>query len=186
MRSKTDWLDAGLREIAASGPPGLRLEVLCAAMKATRGSFYHHFTDIGAYRQEIADYFEKIRTEKYIEAAESAPAEDALGRLAALRTAVFDDLSGQGLLLERAFRAWGTQQPYVSDVMARVDARRFDYLTTLLESAGAEHPRDHAATIYLIIVGGLHVTPPLPVERIRELVDRTLADALDLETEGSR
>jgi len=177
MRSKTDWLDAGLREITAGGPPGLRLEVLCAAMHATRGSFYHHFSDIGSYRRELAAYFEELRTGRYIEVAERVGAADPQARLEALRATVFDNMTSEGTLLERAFRAWATQESYVAEVMARVDKRRLDYLASLLEEAGADDARERAETVYLIVVGGVHVTPPLPPERMSALISRALAGA---------
>ncbi len=175
MRSKTDWLEAGLTELAASGPPGLRLEVLCEAMGATRGSFYHHFSGIRVFRRELAAHFEQTGTMRYLEEAEEAADEGPLAQIAALRQAYFDEgLTDRELLLERAFRAWGTQESFVAEVVERVDERRISYVTGLLERAEVEDAQDQASILYLILVGGLYVMPPLPADRIRQLSDSLL------------
>lgn len=175
MRSREAWLDAGLEALATSGPPGLRLEILCRAMGATRGSFYHHFEDITAFRRGVMERFEQRRTDAFIEVAEAVQGLGAAAQVDALEEAVFGALSPEELDLERGFRAWATAEPDVAAALARVDERRLGFLGDLLRQVGLPgDPDDRAMTIYLLIMGGVNLNPPLPPERIRRLVDQQL------------
>jgi AcrR family transcriptional regulator len=51
--SAKDWLDQGLRTLAKSGFTALKAEPLAKAMGVSRGSFYWHFADIGAFHAAI-------------------------------------------------------------------------------------------------------------------------------------
>ena len=51
--SAQDWLDQGLKTLADSGFTALKAEPLAKAMGVSRGSFYWHFADIGAFHAAI-------------------------------------------------------------------------------------------------------------------------------------
>jgi AcrR family transcriptional regulator len=55
--SAKDWLDQGLKALAANGVTALKAEPLAKAMGVSRGSFYWHFDDIGAFRTAILAYW---------------------------------------------------------------------------------------------------------------------------------
>jgi AcrR family transcriptional regulator len=48
--SAQDWLNQGLKTLAKSGFTALKAEPLAKAMGVSRGSFYWHFADIGAFQ----------------------------------------------------------------------------------------------------------------------------------------
>ena len=48
-----DWLDQGLKTLAKSGFTALKAEPLAKTMGVSRGSFYWHFADIGAFHAAI-------------------------------------------------------------------------------------------------------------------------------------
>jgi AcrR family transcriptional regulator len=58
--SKRDWLDWSLDILAEEGVQAIRLERLLASVGLTKGSFYHHFGGMPAYRKALAAYFEPI------------------------------------------------------------------------------------------------------------------------------
>ena len=51
--SAQDWLDQGLKTLAKNGFTALKAEPLAKAMGVSRGSFYWHFADIGAFHAAI-------------------------------------------------------------------------------------------------------------------------------------
>ena len=66
--SATDWLDQGLRTLAKSGFTALKAEPLAKAMGVSRGSFYWHFADIGAYHAAILRHWRDVAAEQIIKA----------------------------------------------------------------------------------------------------------------------
>src|ERR1700680_258966 len=74
--SAKDWLDQGLRTLATSGFTALKAEPLAKAMGMSRGSFYWHFADIGAFHAAILKHWREVAAEQIIATLEagSAPA----------------------------------------------------------------------------------------------------------------
>src|SRR3954447_15938205 len=70
--SATDWLDQELRTLAESGFTALKAEPLAKAMGVSRGSFYWHFADIGAYHAAILERWREVATEQIIAGVEAA------------------------------------------------------------------------------------------------------------------
>src|SRR4051794_10269861 len=64
--SAKDWLDQGLRTLAASGFTALKAEPLAKAMGVSRGSFYWHFTDLSAFHSALLNHWREIAAEQII------------------------------------------------------------------------------------------------------------------------
>lgn len=64
--SATDWLDAGLKALAASGVAALKADPLAKALGVSRGSFYWHFRDVEAYHTAVLARWRDIATERII------------------------------------------------------------------------------------------------------------------------
>jgi AcrR family transcriptional regulator len=58
--SAADWLDQGLKTLAQSGFTALKAEPLARAMGVSRGSFYWHFADIGAFHAAILRHWREV------------------------------------------------------------------------------------------------------------------------------
>jgi AcrR family transcriptional regulator len=172
--SKRDWLDCGLDILAEEGAQAIRLERLLASVGLTKGSFYHHFGGMPAYRKALAAYFEERYTSRYIDVA-TERSDDPVARLAVLRSLVAEEKESE-VALEVAFRAWAQQDPDVRIVQARVDARRVEFLEQQLTGAGmgAHQALVIAQAIYLTLVGSGHVVPRLPVEAFERIWDMLL------------
>ncbi len=54
---REDWILAGLKALA-SGPAAFRVETVARALGVTKGSFYWHFRDKGAWRDAVLAYWE--------------------------------------------------------------------------------------------------------------------------------
>jgi AcrR family transcriptional regulator len=132
--SAQDWVKAGLRALANSGYAGLKADSLAKGLNVSRGSFYWHFADIGAYHDAVLQRWQEIAFENIVEEVEGAPGD----RLQALLNRAFRPDSP----LERAVRAWATVEPKAKAMVEQVDAKRRAYVERLLVEAGV--PADQA------------------------------------------
>ncbi|MEV7008487.1 TetR/AcrR family transcriptional regulator [Streptosporangium sp. NPDC051022] len=172
MATEQDWLDEGLVILAAHGAPALTIELLCERLRLTKGSFYHHFRGMPAYRTALLDHFERRFTTEFIETVESgahAPATIRLERLFELVAGIGDSPD-----LEIAVRAWAQQDEQARAVQARVDRRRIDYLRILWEQHGGQDPQTMARLLYLILIGAGHLVPSLTAGELRGVYDLAL------------
>ncbi|GAA2808839.1 TetR/AcrR family transcriptional regulator [Saccharopolyspora taberi] len=117
------WIAAGLQALASGGPDAVRVEPLAKAVGATRGSFYWHFTDRGAFLDALLDAWERMAIDEVIEQVEDECADPrAKVRLAGILT-FSDDL----VPIDLAVRDWARRDPAVAERLRRVDNRRIDY-----------------------------------------------------------
>src|SRR5664279_6276683 len=98
--SAQDWLDQGLRTLAKNGFTALKAEPLAKAMGVSRGSFYWHFADIGAFHAAILRHWREVAAEQIIAGVEAASTDE--GALPYLLRRAF----GGPRELERAVRNW--------------------------------------------------------------------------------
>src|SRR5437868_371974 len=131
--SAKDWLDLGLKTLAKSGFTALKAEPLAKTMGVSRGSFYWHFADIGAYHAAILERWREVATEQIIAGVEAAKERDkGKDPLAVLLRLTF----GRKLSLEKAVRSWAANDARVRAALVAVDRRRLDYIESLLRQAG--------------------------------------------------
>src|SRR3979409_129832 len=103
--SAKDWLDQGLKTLAQNGFTALKAEPLAKAMGVSRGSFYWHFADIGAFQAAVLKAERGCGAEQVIAGLETA-ARDR-NPLALLLRGAF----GSKQALERAVRTWAAIDP---------------------------------------------------------------------------
>jgi len=148
--SAKDWLDQGLRALATNGFTALKAEPLAKAMGVSRGSFYWHFADVGAFHAAILDHWREIAAEQIISDVEAqSPDRNALPTL--LRR-VFGD---RPPVLESAMRSWAAHDASVRAAVQAVDQRRLGYVENLLRASGlpAETARPRAQILYWAFLG---------------------------------
>src|SRR5262245_16144827 len=103
--SAKDWLDQGLKTLAQKGFTALKAEPLAKTMGVSRGSFYWHFADIGAFHAAILAHWREVAAEQIIADVEAASKDE--NPLRVLLRRVF----GEKLVLERAVRTWAAVDP---------------------------------------------------------------------------
>ena len=128
--SATDWLDQGLKTLARSGFTALKAEPLAKAMGVSRGSFYWHFADVGAFHAAILRHWREVAAEQIIADLEAASDSDVALPLL-LRRAF-----GARLSLEKAVRTWATFDPAAGAAVQAIDRRRLGYVERLLLASG--------------------------------------------------
>src|SRR5215211_7443077 len=120
--SANDWLDQGLRTLSQKGFTALKAEPLAKAMGVSRGSFYWHFADIGAFHAALLKHWREVAAEQVIAGLE-ASARDA-NPLALLLRGAF----GSKQALEKAVRSWAAIDPKARAAVQAIDRRRIDYV----------------------------------------------------------
>jgi AcrR family transcriptional regulator len=169
--SAKDWLDQGLKTLTESGFTALKAEPLAKAMGVSRGSFYWHFADIGAFHAAILEHWRDVAAEQVIANLEAASgAANPLPRL--LRGA----FSGQPAL-ENAVRTWASFDPKARAAVRAIDRRRLNYVESLFRANGLSPAvaRSRAQILYWAYLGYALSEQPLPRAKqaavLEELLD---------------
>ena len=125
--SREEWLSSGLALLAEHGSEVIKIDRLCRHLKVTKGSFYHYFANRQAFVDELLAYWLKKDTDEVIESLSGMADPHARGQ------ALNQGVEQADLKPEMALRIWGHQDPGVAEAVARVDKRRLDYLTSLVQ-----------------------------------------------------
>jgi AcrR family transcriptional regulator len=159
--SAKDWLDQGLRTLARHGFTALKAEPLAKAMGVSRGSFYWHFADIGAFHAAILAHWREVSGEQIIADLEAAADRDNPLRLLVRRA------FGTKPALENAVRIWATVDPAARAAVRSIDARRLNYVESMFRASGlsAETARARAQILYWAFLGYASSDKPLPPKR---------------------
>jgi len=157
--SSHDWVHAGLKALARSGFTALKADTLAKTLGVSRGSFYWHFADVGAFHAAVLQHWREVAYENVVREVEGT----AENRLTALLERAFR----ADLRLERAVRSWATAEAKARTMVDAVDARRLKYIRDLLIEGGLL-PNDASARaqiLYWAYLGhGLSASKPDPVE----------------------
>ena len=168
--SAKDWLDQGLRTLAERGFTALKAEPLAKAMGVSRGSFYWHFADIGAFHAAILKHWRDVAAERIIANLEAASDhDDPLPRL--LRRTF-----GSKPALENAVRTWATFDPVARAAVRAIDRRRLSYVESLLRGSGIAPniARARAQILYWAFLGFALSDKPLSRARQQAVLDEVL------------
>jgi AcrR family transcriptional regulator len=169
--SAKDWLDQGLKTLAQRGFTALKADPLAKSMGVSRGSFYWHFADIGAFHAAILKHWREVAAEQVIAGLESTE-DDPLSLL--LRGAF-----GSKQALERAVRSWATVDPKARAAVQAIDRRRVDYVAHMLRQAGVKPDlaAARAQILYWAFLGYALSDQPMPPARQKTITDELLAMA---------
>lgn len=161
-----DWIREGLKALAKSGFTSLKADPLAKAMGVSRGSFYWHFADLGAFHAAVLKRWRDIAAEQIIADVEAAGDEP----LEALLRRSF----GARLDLERAVRNWAAFDTAAQGAVRAIDRRRIDYIATLLTMRGLATAQARAQILYWIFLGFALSGTPMPAARLQNLLDEIL------------
>ncbi len=158
--SRSDWTDAALSAMARHGSAGVNVEQLARTLGATKGSYYHHFENRQALLEAALARWEEI-VEGDLVGADAI--DDPLERLIRSSLAGLDSsLDG---FVDIALAS--SVEPAVRATLARINARRIDYLAATLQELGfcAEEAHDRA-TAGLATYLGLFLLQHVSGERL--------------------
>jgi AcrR family transcriptional regulator len=168
--SARDWLDQGLKTLARQGFTALKAEPLAKAMGVSRGSFYWHFADIGAFHAAILKHWRDVAAEQIIAGVEAASNDE--NPLPLLLRQAF----GGRLALEKAVRTWAALDPTARNAVQAIDRRRLGYVENLLGKTGLapDIARARAQILYWAFLGFALSDKPLPEARQAIVLDELL------------
>ena len=168
--SAKDWLDQGLKTLARDGFTALKAEPLAKAMGVSRGSFYWHFADIGAFHAAILKQWREVAAEQIIANVEAASNHE--NPLTLLLRRVF----GERLALENAVRTWASVDATARAAVQAIDQRRLGYVEGLMTQSGlsADVARARAQILYWAFLGFALADQKLPKARQQAVLDEML------------
>lgn len=166
--SADDWTRQGLQALARHGFTALKADPLARAMGVSRGSFYWHFADLGAFHAAVLARWREIAAERIIEDVE-AGSDEPLKAL--LRRSL-----GARLDLERAVRNWAAFDKAAAAAVRAIDRRRLDYIESLLAARGLgpTAARTRAQILYWSFLGYALSAAPLTGPRLERVIDELL------------
>ncbi|OPZ00886.1 transcriptional regulator [Bradyrhizobium sacchari] len=164
-----DWIREGLKALAKSGFTALKADPLAKGMGVSRGSFYWHFADLGAFHTAVLKRWREIAAEQIIADVEAAGDEP----LQALLRRSF----GARLDLERAVRHWAAFDAGAQGAVRAIDRRRLDYIEQLLAMRGLAPATAtaRAQILYWTFLGFTLSGAPVPAARLQGMLDELLA-----------
>jgi AcrR family transcriptional regulator len=168
--SAKDWVDQGLKTLTQDGFTALKAEPLAKAMGVSRGSFYWHFADIGAFHAAILARWRDVAAEQIIANVEAASKDQ--NPLTLLLRRVFSER----LTLENAVRIWATVDPLARAAVQAIDQRRLGYVEHLLRQSGLtnEVARARAEVLYWAFLGFALSDRPLPKARQQAVLNELI------------
>jgi AcrR family transcriptional regulator len=149
---RQDWIMAALTLLGRAGIDAVRVEPLAEKLGVTKGSFYWHFKDRDALHAAMLEAWQAGTTQNVIERVEkeSASRDGRLNRLIVIALE-----HSWAARLETGVRAWAKHDARAAKAITEVDARRLDYIVSLLLDLGidARTARLRAQIIYLMLIG---------------------------------
>lgn len=163
--SADDWISQGIKALTKNGFTALKADPLAKAIGVSRGSFYWHFADLGAFHAAVLKRWREIAAEEIIAGIEA----DSDEPLKTLLRRTF----GARLDLERAVRNWAAFDPAAQAAVRAIDRRRLDYIEALLARRGlsAATAQARAQILYWTFLGFALSGAPLPPARLQGLLD---------------
>ena len=123
--TRAGWVDAGLRVLADRGIDAVRIELLARELDVTKGGFYGHFADRGAFLDELLDTWEHEVIDEVVQRVEASADVDPRDRLRTLIGAISDPVTpATGVDTELAIRDWARRDGRAAAVLERVDGVR--------------------------------------------------------------
>lgn len=126
--NRNDYFEAGLDLLAEGGVADQTIANLCERLGITKGSFYHHFSSLADFRQQLLGYWEAAQ-----EAALAAAPEGSAEWVAPAHHPA-----------DAAVRAWSQSDEAAAAAQARVDALRMKAVAKDLRTAGVSADRARA------------------------------------------
>jgi AcrR family transcriptional regulator len=129
--TREQWIEEGLRALAAGGPDAVRIEALAKRLGVTKGGFYGTFADRDALLDAMLDAWERESTDEVVETVEAGGGgpKDKIQRAGVL---TFSD--DRLLPIDLAVRDWARRDEAVAERLRRVDNRRMALLREMIGS----------------------------------------------------
>ena len=168
---KTRWLLAGQQLLRDFGVRGVKIEALVEVTDLTTGSFYHHFPNMAAYRNELAEFYGTAQVAENVATIGDVDPRDRLRGLAQIAR---DESMGT---LDAAMRDWAGSDPVAADAVRALDATLLEHIAGAFRDLGHDEVGARVRAVALFSTGVAHVHPPWSVgdatETLLDILGRT-------------
>ena len=175
--TRQDWIDAAKTAFEEGGPDKISISELARTLKASRGSFYWHFSDHSDLLEAVLEAWEWELTDAQL--AETAHEVDPRARLTRMLEAGFTNPEVPTVDVVMAMHA---DHATIGPVVRRITQKRISALAAVLRELGFEDSaEDRALVAYSSFLGWLHlrhIDPDLGGDRsavIARMVDAMVA-----------
>jgi AcrR family transcriptional regulator len=128
--TREDWLQAGLRLLAASDIENVKVETLTKELHISKGSFYHYWSNRSLYLQDLLATWEQQRTHTIIQELEQLATPQQRFQY------LFEKSFSGNKTLEAAIHQWAGKDTTVARRVAAIEEVRLAYLTKILCDLG--------------------------------------------------
>lgn len=126
-----DWIEAGLLFITDKGRSQLSIDGVATCLGVTKGAFYGHFNHKADFENALLQHYVKMMADQL--AMELSQMESPQDQLKALINRHFECNQSR---LSLRFRAWGLDNPEVSEELRKVDQFRFKQANYMFQELG--------------------------------------------------
>ncbi|MGH1367924.1 MAG: TetR/AcrR family transcriptional regulator [Maritimibacter sp.] len=170
-----DWIKAGFRALAETGPASVQINQLAKSLGATKGSFYWHFKGFKDLKASMLRLWrQKVVEEVQADISAVPPGVERLALLVR-RAAQGPDTEFGGRRIDTAMRAWALADSEVAAALSEIDRARLAMVQDVLASIGLRDP-DLAPLVYgcylgvddLVARGA--VENPYPLSKLHDLL----------------
>lgn len=164
-KSKQDWLETGLRVLGEVGAGDLTIERMTEELGVTKGSFYHHFSHVQDFQEQLIAHW----ADQYMSTSTTLPEEP--GARLTLLDAIMAEAFGPVTEPELAIRVWAHQDEMVREVVEQVDAIRHGFVLEVFRTVAKDEAqaRMMADMLFTISIGSITALPRFPPERVLDL-----------------
>jgi len=145
----TSFIEAATEILVEEGLENLSIVSLCARLRVSRGSFYHHFTSLADFEDSYIEHFERHRAAELLDEIDAAASFRDRSEIA-MRLAEKANFSA-----ERAVRTWALTDDRVAAMLARVEHHYIEVIARSIRSAGGSpaQARDYAELVLAVWIG---------------------------------
>lgn len=165
LRGRRRWLQAGQALLRQGGVAAVKLQALTAETGLTTGSFYHHFSGMGEYLDELAGYGADQLTH-VLDALLALPPRERLRRLAEISA------DEEMFPVDAAMRDWAGSNPVAAASVKDTDGTLLRFMEQAFVDLGHDTEAARTRALLLMSAGAARVGAPWPMPS--ELVDRVL------------
>jgi AcrR family transcriptional regulator len=159
VSSRELWLRAGQTLLRRGGPSTVKLQALTDELGLTTGSFYHHFTGMAGYLDELARYY------GIEQPAQSRLIIDDPDPLVRLRNLDAFSRGDRMQALDAAMRDWAATSPVAAEAVRAADASLLRFVEQAFADLGFVRAEARTRALLLVSAGVARVHPPWALPR---------------------
>lgn len=156
--TRTTWLLAGQDLLRSRGIGGVKIDALVEVTGLTTGSFYHHFPNMAAYRDALAEFYARVQVDETLSAIDETDPHRRLRRIADV--ARRDSLGA----LDAAMRDWAGSDDVAAAAVRLLDATLLGHFARAFEDMGHDRASARVRAVALLAAGVARVHPPWPLQ----------------------